>query len=99
MKNAEVLSGQYAGKTAIILGSDRDYLGHTIFADTGEMGRSYLKRWSIENFPISSKVLICNIDGQEIALSESNFKKDENAKSKSGSKESTGTEGGSKSND
>lgn len=101
MKHTEVKSGQYQGKTAIILGDDRTHLGHSIFAERTPLGFDYMKRWGVEHFPITSKVWICSIDGQEVALSEANFKKAKTNEQKSGNgnKGTTGSKSNSSSTD
>lgn len=97
MKHAEVLSGAYQGKTAIILGLDKDILGHSIIKENSEMGWDFMKRAAMEGNSMLDPVLICNIDGKEIALSKSNFKKGKNVKGTgTGNK---GAKSGSKSND
>lgn len=98
MKHAEVKAGIYKGKTAIILGTDREYLGHSIFKENNQMGWDFMKRWGLEHFPITDPVFVCNIDGQEIALSQSDFKKGKNDQHK-GTAGTETNEDGAKSND
>jgi hypothetical protein len=70
MKQVIVQAGPYAGKEAIIIGLDRDILGHSIIGGSDPMSTDYVKRLAIEPVSVTSKVFIAQIDGQSVALNE-----------------------------
>lgn len=65
-----VQAGPYAGEEAVLLGTDYDYLGYSIFGDRTEMGQDYMKRLSLEPVSTLSKVFIAHVGNKTVALNE-----------------------------
>jgi hypothetical protein len=71
MKQAIIQAGPYAGKEALILGEDSEYLGTSIFgASDRDLTTDYMKRLALEPVSTFSKVYICNVEGKLVALNQ-----------------------------
>lgn len=79
-----VLSGQFTGAHAVILGTDEDYLKHAIFGEKSELGFDYMKRFGLApEWSLLDTVFIANINGDLVALNERELKADKKAKAES----------------
>ena len=74
MQPVIVQAGPYAGEEAMIVGSDYDYLGYSIFGDRSELGIDYMKRLAMEPVSALSKVFIAHIKDKTVALNQYELK-------------------------
>jgi hypothetical protein len=76
MKTVTVKQGEYAGKTAEIIGTDFDVFGKSIFGVKGEEGFDYMKRLAMNGYSTLDKVFIAKIEGHDhaVALNENELK-------------------------
>lgn len=74
LKPVIVQAGPYAGEEAMVIGTDYDYLGFSIFGDRTELGVDYMKRLALEPVSALSKVFIAHVGKKTVALNDYELK-------------------------